>query len=185
MRYLRTAVAFFIFVSGLWAADLNVKVLDSQSAVIRGARVTVYQSGSKTPAGLQSTSAEGMAIFANLAVGKYEVQVLAPGFAPETIATEVPGEALSVKLSVTAETRNVVVSASRTPMPEDEGGAQTASLNEAQIQLLNPTATADALRFLPGVVIGQNGRTGSLVVIVRSWRRVALQQGDHRRRHGQ
>jgi vitamin B12 transporter len=162
MRYLRTAVAFFIFVSGLWAADLNVKVLDSQSAVIRGARVTIYQSGSKTPAGLQSTSAEGMAIFANLAGGKYEVQVLAPGFAPETISTEVPGEALSVKLSVTAETRNVVVSASRTPMPEDEGGAQTASLNEAQIQLLNPTATVDALRFLPGVVIGQSGRTGSL-----------------------
>src|SRR5579871_1655394 len=162
MRSLRNAVVFFIFVSGLWAADLNVKVLDSQSAVIRGARVTVYQSGSKTPAGLQSTSAEGMAIFANLAGGKYEVQVLAPGFASETISTEVPGEALSVKLSVTAETRNVVVSASRTPMPEDEGGAQTASLNEAQIQLLNPTATADALRFLPGVVIGQSGRTGSL-----------------------
>ena len=62
MRWLRTAVAFFIFVSGLWAADLNVKVLDSQSAVIRGARVTVYRSGSKTPAALQSTSAEGMAI---------------------------------------------------------------------------------------------------------------------------
>ena len=162
MRYLRTAVAFFIFVSGLWAADLNVKVLDPQSAVIRGARVTVYQSGSKTPAGLESTSSAGLAIFANLPGGKYQVQVLAPGFAPETISAEVPGEALSVKLSVSAETRNVVVSASRTPMPEDEGGAQTASLNEAQIQLLNPTATVDALRFLPGVVIGQNGRTGSL-----------------------
>ncbi len=59
MRWLRTAVAFFIFVSGLWAADLNVKVVDPQSAVIRGARVTVYRSGSKTPAGLQSTSAGG------------------------------------------------------------------------------------------------------------------------------
>ena len=162
MRWLRTTFIFFLSISSLWAADLNIKVLDSQSAVIRGARVTIYRSGSQTPAGLQNTSAEGIVSFVNLAAGKYAVQVLAPGFAPQTLTTDVPGESLNVKLSVTSDTRSVVVSASRMPMPEDEGGAQTASLNEAQLQLLNPADAAEALRFLPGVVIGQSGRTGGL-----------------------
>ncbi len=162
MRWLRTAFAFFIFVSGLWAADFNVKVVDPQSAVVRGARVTIYRTGSDVPLRVQNTSPEGIVQFSGVADGSYEIQVLAPGFAPETISISIPGETVTVKLAITAEPRSVVVSASRTPLPEDESGAQTASLNEAQIQLLNPTATADALRFLPGVVIGQNGRTGSL-----------------------
>ena len=162
MRWLRTAFAFFIFVSGLWAADFNVRVVDPQSAVVRGARVTIYRTGSDVPVRVQNTSPEGIVQFSGVADGSYEIQVLAPGFAPETISISIPGETVTVKLAITSEPRSVVVSASRTPLPEDESGAQTASLNEAQIQLLNPTATADALRFLPGVVIGQNGRTGSL-----------------------
>lgn len=163
MRYLRTLFIFFASVSGLWAADLTVKVTDPQAAVVRGARVTIYHSGSTTPYAFKNTTAEGSAHFPNIPDGSYDVQVLAPGFAPGKASTSVPGEAtLDLKLSVTAEQRNVVVSASRTPLPEDESGAQTASLDGQQIQLLNPVAEADALRFLPGAVIGQNGRNGSL-----------------------
>ncbi|HLH07298.1 MAG TPA: TonB-dependent receptor [Terriglobales bacterium] len=163
MRWLRTVSAFLILGSCVWAADLTVKVSDPQAAVVRGARVTLYRSGSQTPIAIQDTSAEGLARFSGIADGTYDIQVLAVGFAPSKLTTNLPGEAaLSVILPVTAETRSVVVSASRTPLPEDQSGAQTASLTGSQIQLLNPTAEVDALRFLPGVVVGQNGRTGSL-----------------------
>src|ERR1700749_2354811 len=101
MRWLRTASVLFILGGGLWAADLNVKVLDPQSAGGRGARVTLYPGGSHTPAGLQNTSAEGLAQFTGLTDGTYDIQVLAPGFAPGNVSTKIPGDAvISINLAI-------------------------------------------------------------------------------------
>jgi vitamin B12 transporter len=59
------------------------------------------------------------------------------------------------------------VTATRTPLPEQESGASVSTLESAQLQVMQPVSAADAIRFLPGVVVntvGQRGGQSSLFV---------------------
>src|SRR5262249_37888880 len=56
----------------------------------------------------------------------------------------------------------VVVTAPRTPLSAKEVNASIAVLTAAQLETLNPTASDDAIRFLPGAVFGTQGQRGGL-----------------------
>lgn len=162
MRFFRILTSVICLLAAASAAEIKIKVVDPQSAVVAGAQVLLTPQGSTTPAAVAATSAEGLVEFRGVASGRYRVQVLAPGFAEETEdltpATEIVRMAL--RLAPAAET--VVVTATRTPVPTEAAGADVESLSGAQLETMQPIAADDALRFLPGAVVDTQGQRGGL-----------------------
>jgi vitamin B12 transporter len=161
VRFLGSVICSLLLVQLAWAADLTIKVIDPQSAVVSGASVLLLGAGDSAPIAVESTSAAGTARFPGIAAGSYVVRVLAPGFAPLAAPATSPGE-LTLQLRIAPATQNVVVSATRTPVPSEESGAEVSSLEAGQLKNMQPVDEAEALRFLPGAVIAENGHWGRL-----------------------
>jgi vitamin B12 transporter len=160
MRTLSVALLAVTLSVVAWAAELKIKVVDPESAAVAGAQVELYASDSKKVIAFQDTGADGTASF-RLGAGRYEVRVLALGFAAETV--DVPSESdLTVRLRLAPASETVVVSATRTPVPGEDSGAAVATLSGEQLQTMNPVAAEDALRFLPGAVVNTAGQRGGL-----------------------
>ncbi len=147
------------------AADLKVKVLqvkviDPQSAAVAGVQVSLLRGDNKILA-TQITSAEGMATFHTPDAGPFQIQVLAPGFAAETIEVSSQAE-LTLRLRLATASETVVVSATRTPVPTQAAGADVDTLSAGQLTTMQPTAASDAIRFLPGAIVNDAGQRGGL-----------------------
>jgi vitamin B12 transporter len=168
MRVFRAVVAVGVFLATAFAAELKIKVVDPQSAPVAGAQVSLLRDESGPPLRIVATAGDGIASFAGVPEGKYQILLLAPGFAPQTAAAETPrAELITVQLHLAAATETVVVTATRTPVPAAESGASVSLLDAAQIQVMQPLDASDAIRFLPGAVVdtsGQRGGLGSLFV---------------------
>jgi vitamin B12 transporter len=151
----------FLTVLASAAADstFTIRVLDPQGVPVRGAEVSLLSADGKMLA-MQTTSAEGAAIVSANASGHFQIKVLAPGFAEETIAN--PEREVTVRLRLATASETVVVSATRTPVPGEAAGADVSTLTGAQLTTMQPVAANDAVRFLPGAVINTAGQTGGL-----------------------
>ncbi len=143
------------------AADLKVKVVDPQGALVAGAQVSLIGKSDGRILGTESTSAEGIAIFRMPSGGPYQIQVLAPGFAAETIEVSSQAE-IDVSLRLATASETVVVSGMRTPVTADAAGADVDSLSAAQLATIQPIAASDAIRFLPGAIVNDAGQRGGL-----------------------
>ncbi|MBV9342835.1 MAG: TonB-dependent receptor [Acidobacteria bacterium] len=146
-------------------SELTVKVIDPQSAAVPGAQVELFRATSNRRIALAQTSAQGTVRFRDLAPAPLRVHVLAPGFddAWQPVSGGEPGNAtVTVGLELSARLETVVVTAARTPLPEDQTGSLTDSLQAKQLDRMNPSSAADGLRFLPGAIIGTAGRRGGL-----------------------
>ena len=143
------------------AADLKVKVVDPQAAAVDGAQVSLIGGSDGRILGTQSTSAEGIAIFRVPSGGPYQIQVLAPGFAAETIEVSSQTE-INVSLRLATASETVVVSGMRMPVTADAAGADVDSLSAAQLATIQPIAASDAIRFLPGAIVNDAGQRGGL-----------------------
>src|SRR5580658_7456733 len=170
MRFSRGFAGMF-FLLGIFAvpnasAEIKIKVVDPQDAVVAGAQVQLLKLGKPAPAAVQSTSAEGFVIFREATSGSssYRVQVLAPGFAAETVDLSPTGTAavITVKLHLATAAETVVVTATRTPVPSQAAGADVDTLSGGQLELIQPVAADDAMRFLPGAVVNTYGQRGGL-----------------------
>jgi vitamin B12 transporter len=143
------------------AADLKIKVVDPQGAAVAGAQVSLISGNNGTILNKRGTSAEGIAVFQIPGVGSYQIQVLAPGFAEETVEVAKQSEiTVNLRLATAAET--VVVSATRTPVQGEAAGADVSTLSGEQLTTMQPVAANDAVRFLPGAVINTAGQHGGL-----------------------
>jgi outer membrane cobalamin receptor len=140
-------------------ADVKVKVVDPRGAAVAGAQVSLLGGGRVLKT--QTTGGEGIASFGAAFGQRYEVQVLAPGFAAETVEIGSAADiTVTLRLATAAET--VVVSATRNPVAGEAAGADVATLNGAQLTTMQPLAANDALRFLPGAVVNTAGQRGGL-----------------------
>jgi len=168
MRFVRALVVIAHLSASVFAADLKVKVVDPNSSGVGSAQVSLLPAERTTPVGVLLTSSEGVASFTEISEGQFRLQVLAPGFAPQTMDLTVPqASMLTVKLNVAGATEIVVVTATRTPVSEQDSGASVSTLEAGQLQVMQPVAAADAIRFLPGAVVntvGQRGGQASLFV---------------------
>ncbi len=168
MRFVRTVVVIAFLSLPVFAVDLKVKVVDPNSSAIGSAQVSLLPAEQSTPVGVLITSAEGLVSFTGISDGQYRLQLLAPGFAPQTVDVTVPqASVFTIKLNVAGATEIVVVTATRTPIPEQDSGASVSTLEAGQLQVMQPVAAADAIRFLPGAVVntvGQRGGQSSLFV---------------------
>ena len=144
------------------ASDLTVRVVDPQSASVSGAQILLSNAAQITVRGAHS-SAAGEVTFNNLPAGAWEIQVLAPGFAPATVTVpEHNSGPITVHLVLAAASETVVVSATRTPVPADTSGSSISTLEQENLETMQPVAVSDALRFLPGAVVSNSGQRGGL-----------------------
>lgn len=159
---------FALLAAPLYGAELKVNVTDPHSAAVPGARVALYRATNTAAAravavAIQSTAADGSATFRQIADGDYRVEVLAPGFAAQTVAVTLPATtSLAIKLAVAGTQETVVVTAAGTPLPAAETGSAVMLLDATRLELMQPYAASDALRFLPGAVVNTAGRRGGL-----------------------
>ena len=162
MRFFRILTSVICLLAAASAAEIKIKVVDPQSAVVAGAQIVLIPQYSTTPTAVAITSAEGLAVFREVAANHYQVQVLAKGFA--TATTDLPsgaGEA-TVELRLAAAAETVVVTATRSPVPTEAAGADVETLSGAQLETMQPVASDDAIRFLPGAVVNTAGQRGGL-----------------------
>ena len=158
----RLLAVFSLSLSAL-ASDLTIKVVDPQSAAVPGAQVELYAASSSRPVAVETTSAQGIANFHEAPAGQVRVHVLAPGFAEKWQAASGPSvEVTTVVLNLAVVPETVVVTATRTPLPDEQSGAAVATLGSAELETLRPVAANDALRFLPGTIVATSGQRGGL-----------------------
>jgi vitamin B12 transporter len=140
-------------------ATFTIRVLDPEGVPVAGAEVSLLGPAGKIVA-TQTTSAEGDAILSGSSAVAYQIKVLAPGFAEETVTT--PEREITIRLHLATASETVVVSATRTPVLGEDAGADVDSLSGEQLTTMQPAAANDAARFLPGAVINTAGQTGGL-----------------------
>jgi len=150
-----------VLTAGAFAADLKVKVVDPQSAAVPGAEVSLSRANESKVLATQTTSAEGSVVLRTPSGGTYQIKVLAPGFAAETVEVSSQAE-VTVNLHLATASETVVVSATRTPVAGEAAGADVATLSGAELSAMRPTAADDAVRFLPGAVVNDAGQRGGL-----------------------
>src|SRR6266404_2298300 len=168
MRVFRAAVFLALLSGWAFAGDLKIKAVDPDSAAVSGAQVSVFPATQSAPVAVVLTSGDGLATVAGLQDGSYRVQLLAPGFAAKTVDAALPLKTvLTIELAVAAPSEIVVVSATRTPLSEQQAGASISTLENGQLETMRPVSGSDALRFLPGAIVntvGQRGGQSSLFV---------------------
>jgi len=143
------------------AAELKIKVVDPSSAAVSGARVSLVRSGDSKLLATKITSADGTTSIQLPAAGSFQIKVLAPGFAAETVALPLERE-LTVTLHLAPAAETVVVTATRTPVPGEAAGSDVDTLTAEQLTTMQPSEAADAVRFLPGAVVNAAGQRGAL-----------------------
>lgn len=145
------------------ATDLKVRVVDPQSAAVAGAQVSLLSNSKEIPLKVSSSSAEGLVTFGDVPAGTYRIEVLAPGFSPQTVTVnEGQEQVVTVQLRLGVATETVVVSATRTPVPAEDTGASISTLESGELEVMQSVAASDALRFLPGAVVSASGQRGGL-----------------------
>jgi len=169
MRAFRALFLVLVALAAASAADLKVKVIDPQSAAVPGAQVLSSSKCTGTSFEIATSSAEGIATLAGLRVEDMpssncplHLQVLAPGFAPFTEDVAAHSDVITIQLRLAPASETVVVTATRTPVPAAESGADVSTLEHAQLETMNPVASDDAVRFLPGAVVNTAGQRGGL-----------------------
>ncbi|HSZ61049.1 MAG TPA: TonB-dependent receptor [Terriglobales bacterium] len=163
MRFTRIFASVFlpcIFLS-IASAEIKIKVVDPREAAVASARVQLLEPGKPAPTAVQNTSAEGVAIFRE-PPGSYRIEVLAPGFAPATVDVSSKVETTTIKLRLATAAETVVVTATRTPVPSQAAGANVDTLRSGELEVMQPVAADDAVRFLPGAVVNSYGQRGAL-----------------------
>jgi len=162
MRVASVVSLVLIFSLAAAAADLKIKVVDPQGAVVAGAEVSLSSAEGGRVLATQTTSAEGVAMLRTQAEGPYRIKVLAAGFAVEQIEAKKDQAEITVNLRLATAAETVVVSATRTPVPGQAAGADVDSINGGQLTTMQPVAADDAVRFLPGAVVNTAGQRGGL-----------------------
>ncbi|PYX46620.1 MAG: hypothetical protein DMG79_15900, partial [Acidobacteria bacterium] len=161
MRVLVGVVLGLILSAAALAADIEIKVVDPQSAAVRDAEVSLIGGKKDKILNTQRTSAEGIASFRVADGERYQIQVLAPGFAAEKVDVSSRAE-MTVMLRLATASETVVVSATRNPVAGEAAGADVSTLNGAELTTMQPTAAGDAIRFLPGAIVNDAGQRGGL-----------------------
>jgi outer membrane cobalamin receptor len=148
--------------ASLFASELSLVVQSPSGERVAGVQVTLYRAAGHAGVGILTTTGDGVVTFSNLSDGSYEAEVLAPGFAAQTVQATVPRSSpLTVELKLATTPQTVSVSATASPDVAAETGASFDALNNAQITLLNPSTAADAVSYLPGAIVNTSGRRGS------------------------
>jgi outer membrane cobalamin receptor len=161
MRRVLLPLILFLF-SHLTLAEqfliTSVHVTDPDSAPIANARVSFVCENEL--AEVRTTDARGKVEF-KARGNECVVEVLASGF-DRFQAKWDEYSPLEVQLRLAPRNETVQVTASGSELPGTDTGTVPSSLDSKTIELLQPTAVSEAIRFLPGAVVNNQGRRGGL-----------------------
>jgi vitamin B12 transporter len=159
-------LVFLLLSIPAFATDLQVRILDPNSAVVNTARVTLLKGNGPTIVAVRHVAADGVVRFTSLPESAYTVRVLAPGFAENNHTLSLPqSDPVDIKLAVAATPETVVVTATATPLIAQASGVAISTLESPAITLLNPADLGDSLRYVPGAIVSDTGRRGSLTTL--------------------
>ena len=168
------AFRFFFNFTSICSAQvqgtLQGSVTDQLGAVVEGAKVIIDRGG--ISAGETTTTAKGAFSFPALGVGRYRVQVEAPGFSiytsPEVFVRSGAATTLDVLLRVSGLKQEMVVSATGSELPVAQVGASVTLIDSQDIQAENKLDVLENLRQVAGAQIVQTGeRGGSTSLFIR------------------
>lgn len=153
-------VVFLCVAASLSAADLQVVVEDRSGGRIPEATVQVF-ARDQTPVTEVATDSDGVAWFAELDVGRYEVVVRADRFAPAAVLVDTGAvDELVVALDVATVATTIEVS---TALPELVGEAE---LERDAVTASPSTDLVGALQAVPGVNTLRRGGTNIEPVVM-------------------
>jgi vitamin B12 transporter len=152
------------------AALLTGAVLDPLGERVAGATVTLV-GGQPRPVEVR-TDADGVYTFQNIAAGRYQVVVTAPGFEAATSSPIFVGVGERVTSDVTLQIgtiqQAVLVTASAAEVSQAQTGAPVTVIDEDTLDALNKTEVSEALRLVPGShVVPTGGRGGTTAMFIR------------------
>jgi len=151
-------------------ASLHGRILDQLGAPIAAATITLMRDGQHVSD--TTSDPRGEFSFAGLAEARYQVEVIAAGFAARTsdavFVTSSGRTTLDVGLQIGAIEQHVVVTAAANEVPQAQVGADVTVLDAGLIDALGNTDLLEPLRTVPGVTVVQSGaRGGSTSLFVR------------------
>ena len=155
---MRRVLLPLILVATAFAVDTTIVVTDPDGRPVQSARVIVGDQTLITPA-------NGTVIYRGNSI--WDAEVLAAGFAkhePVTLPDAPPpgDRIIKIQLALAPVNSMVQVTAAASELSGDQSGTVPASLDRQQLELLQPTTISEAIRFLPGVVLNNQGRRGGL-----------------------
>jgi len=136
-------------------------VLDPSGAAIAGAQVSAVNRLGVT---VQTTTGPSGAFALKLAdAAGTRLTITAPGFETKNVPLDAkPETALQVQLKISPQVDSVRVAGSAIDVPLSEQGSSIAIVPREEIAERNEGLALDLLRFLPGVVVGQNSSPGGV-----------------------
>jgi len=148
------------------AATLRGQVTDPDARAVPGARVLV--SAAASLAATATTDARGEFRIEHLREGRYELLVALEGFRSDPVTVEL-GEhddrAVSVQLRLSALSESVVVTASQVELPLSRASDSVTVIPSSELQARQFDSVAEALRFVPGLSVVQNGGRGGITSV--------------------
>ena len=153
---------------GQAGAQINVRVLDPQGAVVSRAEVTLYRRDNRVRISTL-TDSDGSCSFQRLAPDEYLIEASAPGFAPaatESLRVERnAATTLEIRLPLAGVNEEVVVTAQGTAQPVDEVSKAITVVKSEDIDDRDESSITESLRIVPGLRVQQLGGPGSLTSI--------------------
>ena len=134
----RFAISLLLSVPAAFAGELHVKVVDPRSASVAGAQVSLYRAGESAPLQVRTTSGEGLATFNVDTSAPLSVEVLAPGFAAARKDVPASSSTATVGLQLASASEIVIVTATRSPAPEQGTASSVSLLTGDQITTMQP-----------------------------------------------
>ncbi|HLK51053.1 MAG TPA: TonB-dependent receptor [Bryobacteraceae bacterium] len=157
LLFLSAASAFGQTISGV--------ITDSRGAAISGASVELVSRDNTARASRMSDSA-GVYRFERLVPGAYVLEAAAAGFersAATPVALANQDQRIDFQLAVAALRTAVVVTASGTAQTTDELAKSVSTVDSSFLSSADESSLSDALRYLPGLRVEQQGGPGGLV----------------------
>jgi vitamin B12 transporter len=158
----RVLPLLLLFSSAVFSQQLKIHVTDPESLPVQGARVSVSSNDRVVAIGTTGASGD---FTTNVPRGTFSIEVLAPNFAPQTVESAASEQVLNIQLRVAAKSETVQVTSDRAPIDAAESGTVPTTLDALQLENMQPTAFAEAVRFLPGAVVNNQGRRGGLAAL--------------------
>lgn len=148
--------------STVFAATVSGRVVDPSGRPVAGA--TVIVSGEGVP--LRSVLSDGAGAF-NLDVPentRLEVRVAVPGFRSEVVTLDPTSsrELGTMRLSLSAMSESVVVSAAQVEIPLSSAASTVTVITAADLRARQVHSLADALRTVPGITVAATGGYGAV-----------------------
>jgi len=155
------AALIFLFASLAHAGVINGTVTDTSGATVKGATVVLMNSGKRVSATV-STS-DGTFQFVTGKSGRFTLIITASGFRQLSPPSFYAAAGDSVERSLVLEPewvhQSIVVTATGTPVPQEQTSAATSVLAPLDLELRDDFV--DALRMMPGAVSTQVGELGA------------------------